>query len=227
MRRLDGSFVVVSAVLAVGMSGCGSDPESARDFDRSGGDGNGTNIVAPGAPTARYPAAPYGTIPGSVVENFAFLGWKAPGAANYEASAFERVSLADFYDPDGKKGIKLIVLNGSAVWCGVCRSEAGDIRSRTLYAKYKALGVEFVWSLFEDAQGAPAQPLDLANWASSYQVDFPMVLDPSLKLGAFFSADATPLNLVIDARTMRIVDVMLGYNPTTHWEALDYYLEQR
>ena len=93
------------------------------------------------------------------------------------------------------------------------------------YAEYKARGVEFVWSLFEDARGGPATPQDLANWASYYEVDFPMVLDPSLKLGAFFSSDATPLNLLIDARTMKILDKLLGYNPTSHWETIDYYLE--
>lgn len=227
MPRLDRSTALFSALLALPIAGCGSDTESARDFDRSGGSGTGTNVVSPGTAMARYPSAPYGTTAGSVVENFAFLGWKAPSAANYEQTSFERINLSDFYDPDGSKGIKMIVLNGSAVWCSVCRGEAGDINSRQLYAQYKARGVEFVWSLFEDASGNPAKPLDLANWASAYEVDFPMVLDPSLKLGSFFSADATPLNLLIDARTMKIVDVMLGYNPTTHWEQLDHYLAQR
>jgi len=227
MRRLDRSTGFLLGLLALPISGCGSDSESARDFDRSGGSSSsGSNGSAPGVAIVRYPTAPYGTTPGSVVENFQFLGWKSPGAANYEESAFERVSLSDFYDPEGQRGIKLIVLNGSAVWCGVCRSEANDISTRNIYAQYKQRGVEFVWSLFEDASGNPAKPLDLANWANNYEVDFPMVLDPSLKLGSFFSADATPLNLLIDARTMRIVSVMLGYNPTSHWETIDRYLAE-
>ena len=226
MRTLDGSVGFKAVVLALMISGCGSDDEAGRDFDRGGKAGAGTNVIAPGGGLARYPAPPYGTTPSSVVENFAFLGWAAPQAVNFEETAFQRVSLADFYDPDGTKGIKMIVLNGSAVWCGVCNTEANDINRAKRYAEYKARGVEFVWSLFEDARGGPATPTDLANWASYYEVDFPMVLDPSLKLGAFFSSDATPLNLLIDARTMRIVDKLLGYNPSTHWETIDYYLEQ-
>jgi hypothetical protein len=226
MRRLDRLIGFKAVVLALALGGCGSDDEAGRDFDRGGKVGSGTNIVAPGGGMVPlYPAPPYGTTPSSVVENFAFLGWKAPQAVNFEETAFERVSLADFYDPDGTKGIKMIVLNGSAVWCGVCNVEAGDINRSKKYAEYKARGVEFVWSLFEDARGGPATPDDLANWASYYEVDFPMVLDPSLKLGAFFSSDATPLNLLIDARTMRIVDKLLGYNPSTHWETIDYYLQ--
>jgi hypothetical protein len=34
------------------------------------------------------------------------------------------------------------------------------------------------------------------------------------------------MNLLIDARTMRIVDELLGYNPTTHWQTIDYYVDQ-
>jgi hypothetical protein len=45
-------------------------------------------------------------------------------------------------------------------------------------------------------------------------------------IGVFFSSDATPMNLLIDARTMRIVDKLLGYNPTTHWQTIDYYVDQ-
>jgi hypothetical protein len=226
MRRLDVSIGCKAVVLSLAVVGCGgSDDEAARDFDRGKKVGSGTNLVAPGGGVVPlYPAPPYGTTPSSVVENFAFLGWKAPQAVNFEETAFTRVSLADFYDPDGTKGIKLIILNGSAVWCGVCNYEADEINRFQKYAEYKARGVEFVWSLFEDARGAPATPADLAAWASYYEVDFPMVLDPSLKLGAFFNADATPLNLLIDARTMRIIDKLLGYNPNSHWETIDRYL---
>ena len=230
MRKLDGSNGFKAAVLTLAIAGCGSDGEPGGEFDRGGkvGSGTGTNIIAPGRGVLpAYPAPPYGTIPSSVVENFAFLGWKAPKAANYDRTVFEPVSLSDFYDPDGSKGIKMIILNGSAVWCGVCNYEADQINRENKYAEYKARGVEFVWSLFEDAEGGPATPQDLANWASTYEVDFPMVLDPGLKLGAFFSSDATPLNLLIDARSMRILDKLLGYDPTGHWETIDYYLERQ
>ncbi len=227
MAKLDGLIGLVAVgILSVANTGCGGDGDSGSDFDRGGERPNGSTVVAPGGGNVVYPDAPYGTVAASVVQNFAFLGWKAPDAVNFEQKALQRVSLADFYDPDGTKGIKLIMLNASAVWCAVCNAEANDINVRGRYAYYKARGVEFVWTLFEDAQGNPATPQDLANWASTYEVDFPMALDPSLKLGTFFSSDATPMNLLIDARTMRIVDKLLGYNPTTHWQTIDYYIDQ-
>ena len=227
MANLDGRILATGAMCCILSTACGGDGNSGTEFDRGGKPGTGSSMVSPGGGSIPlYPGAPYGTVPASVVNNFAFLGWKAPAAANFEQEALERVSLADFYDPDGSKGIKLILVNASAVWCAVCNAEARDIQVGGKYAEYRKRGVEFVWTLFEDAQGNPATPQDLANWASVYEVDFPMALDPSLKLGIFFSSDATPMNLLIDARTMRIVDKLLGYNPTTHWQTIDYYVDR-
>ena len=84
------------------------------------------------------------------------------------------------------------------------------MRDAQTYAEFKAKGVEFLWTLFEDANHDPVKPQDLVNWGSRYQVDYAIVMDPSLKTGSYFASDATPLNFLIDTHTMRIVDVIMG-----------------
>jgi hypothetical protein len=47
-----------------------------------------------------------------------------------------------------------------------------------------------------------------------------------LKLGPYFSQSVTPLNLVVDARTMEILFVFMGYSQTL-WTLVDAELEAR
>ena len=177
--------------------------------------------VASGGPTATwasYPAGPYGTKKGATMANLSFLGWKHPDSAGYDPSKFETVRLSDFYDPDGHSGVKLLAINASAVWCSVCRAEYQDMHSTQVYSKVREQGVEILGTLFQDNAYYPAQPQDLVNWGAtdSHAVTFPLVLDPGFKMGAYFDSDATPLNLLVDVRTMTIVSLTMGYS-TTYW----------
>src|SRR5262245_31566741 len=71
-----------------------------------------------------YPAGPYGSGVGAVIADMSFLGWRDPVAAGYDTNALETIRLSDFYNPDGAgSDVKLLLLNASAVWCGVCRWE--------------------------------------------------------------------------------------------------------
>lgn len=210
---------LVPAVLLV-LAGCSSQP-----LDPSQGSPNpetpGPETPDPETPevegdfrSVSYPAGPYGTEVGSVIANLSFLGWRDPVAAGYDANALERVSFSDFYDPGGERGLEVIVVNASAVWCTVCQTEFADMKNAAVYSRFKQVGVEIIGTLFEDAVGDPATPSDLTLWGNSTRraIEFPLVLDPGLKMGAYFTSDATPLNLVIDARTMRILHSFMGYD---------------
>jgi len=181
-------------------------------------DGSRANAPTLTSNWADYPAGPYGTARGAVIQNLEFLGWKQPDLANYDTASFEHVRLSDFYDPDGHSDVKLLAVNASAVWCAVCRAEYEDMNTNAIYATYRAKGVEFLGTLFEDNSYFPAQPADLTRWGqlSTHDVKFPLVLDPGFKMGAYFDSDATPLNMVIDVRTMTIVLLTMGYSPT-YW----------
>ncbi|HEY5377668.1 MAG TPA: hypothetical protein VIK01_28505 [Polyangiaceae bacterium] len=183
--------------------------------------------TGPTSTFAAYPAGPYGTGRGATIQNLSFLGWKHPVDAAYDLSKLETLRLSDFYDPDEHTGIKLLAINASAVWCSVCRSEYVDMLTQDTYATFKAKGVEMLGTLFQDNAYYPAQPQDLHNWGSvsNHKVAFPLVIDPSFKMGAYFDSDATPLNMLVNVRDMTIVSVTMGYS-TTYWDSVQTTLDK-
>jgi hypothetical protein len=192
--------------------------------------GSSAVAVSPTSTWAAYPAGPYGTARGATIQNLSFLGWKHPDLAGYDPAKFETVRLSDFYDPDGHSGVKLLAINASAVWCSVCRREYQAMHSDDVYAKLQPQGLEILGTLFEDTAYYPAQPQDLKNWGalSSHAVKFPLVLDPGFKLGAYFDSDATPLNMLVDVRTMTIVQITMGISdpPATYWDQVQALLQK-
>ena len=240
---------VLTALVAATSSllGCSSSPLAPAPEDEGGpataapgsagasaGVGNGGGAgAAPAAvtpPWTAYPPGPYGTSKGATIQNLSFLGWKHPDLAGYDPAKVETVRLSDFYDPDGHTGVKLLAVNASAVWCGVCRREYQDMHSNDVYATLRPLGLEILGTLFEDTNSFPAQPQDLKNWAaiSAHSVKFPFVLDPGFKLGAYFDSDATPLNMLIDVRTMTIVQITMGISDPTskYWTQVQGMLQK-
>lgn len=180
-------------------------------------------------PVVAYPSGPYGRGVGSIIDNLSFLGWRNAAAANYDPTRLEEIRLSDFYDPDGSKGIRVLALNASAVWCVVCRAEYSHLGRDAVYQKYRPKGVEILGVLFEDKDSKPATPSDLVVWGgpNMFDVPFPLVIDPGFKTGVYFSSDATPMNMLIDTRTMQIIQVTMGYDasrPSAYWNALDVWL---
>jgi len=171
-----------------------------------------------------YPEGPYGTGIGATIANLEFIGWRTPDVAKYDPALVERMQLGDYHDPKGTRGVKLIVINSSAVWCTACRAEAREIQNEGLFEKYLPQGVVFFWTLFEDNDENPARFQDLVNWATLYEVNYPFVLDPGFKLRFFYDVDATPANIVVDAKTMTIEAEVSGYSPEL-WTKVDSLLQ--
>ena len=190
-------------------SACGGvDPEP---FDTGGAShGAGNTALELRQP---YPEPPFGTKVGAVVEDFRFLGWRDPSAAGYDPGALEHLSFADYYDPNAEGDYRYVAVGAMAVWCGVCRSEAEQIRREGLDATLRARGVLLLHTLFEDNDHEPASPADLRAWASQFEITYPFVLDNGFKLGAFFDREATPMNLIFDTATMRVVYLEVGWVP--------------
>lgn len=182
-------------------------PQMGEPLDEGG------ELDAPGIPTLMYPAAPFGTQAGATIADLTFMGWRDPAMAGYDAIAAETIRLSDFYDPDGAKGVEYILLNAVTVWCGVCRLEYEHLAAEDVYGTYSVRGLEVVGVLFEDNDGNPPTFRDLSNWSARYDVRFPFVTDPGFKTGVYFDRDATPMNMIIDAKTMQIVATMTGYDP--------------
>ena len=234
------SLVTVLVAASCALLGCSSSPLEPLPESGSGPAPGGTSSGSAGASSGigagagagaaqtsatpawtAYPPGPYGTKRGATIQNLSFMGWKHPDLVAYDPAKFEIIRLSDFYDPDGRTSVKLLAINASAVWCGVCRAEYQDMHANDVYESLRPLGLEILGTLFEDNNYYPAQPQDLTSWGrlSSHAVKFPMGLDPGFKLGSYFDSDATPLNMLIDVRTMTIVQITMGISnpPAMYW----------
>jgi hypothetical protein len=241
MRALFTPSVLVCAWLLALGAGCASEAlDSAEPADGAETDGRVVRVVEDQAATPDvvvveqplYPAGPYGTAVGATIANLSFVGWRDPVAAKYDRKNFETLRLSDFYNPNGEDGApRVLVLNASAVWCSVCQSEYNHLSRDQIYANYRPLGIEILGVLFEDVDGLPARPQDLELWggADGFDVTFPLVLDPGFKSGIYFDSDATPLNMIIDTQTMKILDVMMGFDartPQAYWADIAKWLSK-
>ena len=185
------------------------------------GDSSGKSA---GCTTPDYPAGPYGDDAGALAENRCFRGFRAPQTTPHDAAALEDISLGSFYDPTGETH-ELVLLNTAAVWCSVCKSEHKTLPDR--YAELAPRGLVILSALFQNGQGGPAQLSDLTTWVETFNVPFPMVLDPDYQLGDYASAETAPLNLVIDARTMRILAKFIGNQSEPLWTTIEDELARR
>jgi hypothetical protein len=182
-------------------------------------------------PRLEYPAGPYGYAKGSVIENFKLSGF---ANAQVQSESLEALELAMFYNPTGD-GVypegsllgagnpkpKALLINVGSVWCGPCNYEADTVLP-VEYAKYKPMGGEFLLQLADgNTPGKPATIKSLQTWTDKYDVDYPATIDPSYKLGALFVASAYPQNLIIDTRTMKIVEIIAGSPDASFWNEFE------
>jgi hypothetical protein len=202
-------------LVAALLGGCGSNrPEIPPELLENDGSGE----------AREYPEGPYGSEPGELAANAEFVGFRRPLAATLEASALEELSLDRFYDPDGYR-YELILLNSAALWCSVCIEEHRSLPAQ--YAEFQQRGLVVLSALFQDQRGDPADFDDLRAWIQTFDVPFPMVLDPDYQLGVYASAETAPLNLLIDARTMRILEKFVGDQREPLWSLVGGELSRR
>ena len=215
------SLVLVSLCA---LPACGTNrPDIPEDLKQPAG-GAGT--------TGNYPAGPYGSEKGDTIENFTFASsWLDPAAANYDPGAFAPLSFADFHDPDGTKGNKLLLLNTSAVWCGACKAEHGGSQNKpSLNEHHDSLnpkGLTIVSLLFQDAKSDPAKTEHLVAWTQSYETRHPMGLDPEYQMGRFGSAENAPLNIIVETRTMTVIEKFIGDQAAVMWPFIESELAKR
>lgn len=216
----------VTALVAV-LSGCGTNrPTIPDDLKQGQGGGSGN-----------YPEGPYAqnieADKGMPVMDVTFAkGWRDPVAAGFDVTKLEAISIADYYDPDGEKGYEIILLNTAAIWCGACKIEhGGTAESPSLSEHFEAdgpRGLVILSALFQDNDSNPATEKHLQTWAKAYQTSFPFVLDPEYQLGGrYVDSQTAPLNLVVDARSMKLLLGMTGDQAAVIWPFIESELEKR
>lgn len=192
---------------------------------------------APPGSGVEYAPGPYGIERGSTISNFKFVGFPNPSADKNEA--FE-IQLADFYNPtgdgvfpegsplgEGEPKPQVVLMNISALWCQPCQLEAEKLLPGN-FDEYSPHGVQFLLVLVDGPnQGVPATQNHLVAWTNKYETRWPATIDPAYTLGSLFKGGAFPVNIVLDTRTMKIVEAVAGLPEEEGplFEALDDLIE--
>lgn len=203
--------------LSLGEQGLAADETSGGDGTSGGGLNGGGNAGGAGGAgatgsggaaatsTCVYPSSPYGKSEGKTVSSA--MKWQG-----YTEGATEpgTVSIADYYDCDGSKGINAVLLDTSAEWCGACIQEANDLHGEM--ASWKAKGIRVLTLMIEDATQKKATVALADKWRQKFKIadTVAVVADPA---GSFLPMGSVglPLQAVLDPRTMTITKVVQGY----------------
>lgn len=232
MKKL--AFTVATLLLY----GCGSEPTLGMTLDTSKSGGPGASAALT---NGDYPPPPYGTARLSVIPNFHFYGWRDPKGSNYDLNKLELISMADYYDPDGSKGSKALLINVSGLWCGVCQAEhqggtyqlasggtatwkpiVDEVTSR------ESRGLRYLETVVDGPdERYIATPDELVQWVKTYSMSIPVVLDPEYQMAALRQDDGGwPTNFVVKTNDMTIVYGIQTADPDTLWAFVERLLDQ-
>ncbi len=190
----------------------GSPPGGGGSGNAGGGGGSGGTINSggggsSGGSTCPYPAGPYGTAVGKVLDpNLSWQGF-VDGATTAST-----ISIKDYFDCDGKRGINAVLLSESAVWCGACQTEASELNAQ-MSGGWEKKGIEVLMLIIQDKTGAPAQLKHAEAWKNTFKAQkWSCAADPSFTFKGPGS-NGLPLGIVVDPRTMKVVARDEGYDP--------------
>jgi len=155
---------------------------------------------------AGYPAGPYGTGVGKIVNPG--LAWKGYLPGSSTVSTF---TPNDLWDCDGSKGINAIIFDVAAEWCAACQSQAAN--TPQLVSQYAALGIDAITLVVQDATTAPATTATALDWRTQYKLTgITVAADPSFSFAPLNQTSVDlPVTIVVDPRTMTIRKVSQGY----------------
>ena len=217
---------VVLLITVVLVAGC----SDTKDKDLDQGVDSATDFTSvatgDGAKQAKYPAGPYGTKAGETAANLQFLGYMDPKTfckdakdKKMDTSKVRPISFQSYYLGDSASGCakykpKLMWVMVSAGWCSPCKVEVNSTQKQ-YEAGSVPPGLEMLNIVFEDTSSAPASESFTKTWIGQFGLTFPVAMDPSFKMGAYFSRAAVPFNMLIDTRTMKIYYRQVGGSLTS------------
>ncbi len=131
-----------------------------------------------------------------------------PAAAPLGADAAQGHSFpdVDLSDCDGVRGTlaavrcrnALTIVSIGAGWCAPCVQETPELQAAHQELAGEGIGVAQI--VFQDAQAAPATTAYCKKWVDTFDLTFPVFVDPPGNTLEYFDSAVTPLNLMLDAR---------------------------
>jgi hypothetical protein len=154
-----------------------------------------------------YPAGPYGSLAGQTVDPG--LTWRGYQG---DARTPSTVSVEDYLDCDGSKGIRALVVDQSAAWCDVCQGTAAELDAE-MQGSWIRSGVRVLMLVTEAVDRTPATVETAKVWHDRYGGDgITVVADPGYAFRDTAGERLAPLpyRLLVDPRTMEILDIDVG-----------------
>lgn len=151
-----------------------------------------------------YPTSGFGTSVGDAIDPSTSWTGFAPGS-----SGASTLSASSFLDCDGNAGRNALLIIHSTSWCTSCQQEAANLEQK-MTEGWAAAGVVVVEVLIENASGDPATTQTAKSWKDYFGIDSAWVAaDPEFQLMSQ-AADAYPYEVLVDPRTMKIVETQAG-----------------
>jgi hypothetical protein len=151
-----------------------------------------------------YPAGPYGLNALQIFNDMTFMGFRDG------ADPFTELSLIDYYDPDGAKGIKALYITFGWNGCGACLGEAGKMN--TWDTQYRSQGLRQLSALHSDLQTQDRQATESTaqDWIKKYGITYDVVIDPTYQLNNGVKPTSDPHGWLVDTKTMKITKAIPG-----------------
>lgn len=156
---------------------------------------------------------------GDIMDDFAMVGVvDSDKDGSLVGETRKEVKLSDF-----SASHKILLYVISAGWCGPCKTETASF---TGWMKtYGSKGLMIYQVLTDSAtQGKAADPAFLTTWISGYKPMGACGIDPR-KLSSQYNAKGTiPMNMVLDAKTLKVLEKWNGGSATTTEAKIKKYL---
>ncbi len=158
---------------------------------------------------------------GDVIDDYAMVGMVDTNDDGLLTDESPRhIALSHF------EAYELILFNVSAVWCSACQAETVDLRN--VEKKYEPKGVVFLQTLYDgEKPGLPITMALLKAWNSKLKPAGYVGMDPNRNVVQYNIASSTPLNMIIDAKTRKVLYKSNGYNKLSLMQALDTVLKSK
>lgn len=138
---------------------------------------------------------------GSIMQDFAITGYITNGDGLADTPMV--IKLSEF----AKNGYKIILLNAAAGWCGPCQQETMGFKS--LAAKYPELGIYQI--LFDNVGQGQVPTISFLNqWTKALKPYGATGIDPERNIVPINTGGSTPLNMIIDAKTLKVLQKFNG-----------------
>jgi len=167
-----------------------------------------------GGSACTYPAGPYGTSSGKIIDpNLTWDGYRE------DQDQVATISIQEYFDCDGTKGINAVLITQGAIWCSACKAEASEFNS-LIANGWAQKGIRVLSLIIEDNYQNPATVKHAKQWKDYFKAKgWAVAADPKFTF-ASSGSNGLPTVLFVDPRTMKIVAKTQGAGSHSKLEQL-------